>query len=180
MGITIAPLAIRLVMTNACVRPALLLLLLGLLAGLFSGSPVGSPATLVLAQEAKPEPRPAGENLVVLRVNFRGNRKVEDDAIRVNLRTMPGTTLTQDLFMNLKSTVPELWNWLTGEVAEAEAEESVPFVGWVIRIIAIAGTTGDIVASEAEIVTNPFVISNTVSFTSSVTVARCQRSPCLP
>jgi hypothetical protein len=40
----------------------------------------------------------------------------------------------------------------------------------VIRIVAIAGTTADIVTSEAEIATNPFVISNTVSFTNSVTV----------
>jgi hypothetical protein len=79
-------------------------------------------------------------------------------------------SLTQDLFMNLKSTIPELWEWLTGQVAEAEAEASVPFVGWVIRILAIAGTTADLATSEAEIGTNPYVISNTVSFTNSVTV----------
>lgn len=79
-------------------------------------------------------------------------------------------TLTQDLFLNMKSTLPELWDWLVGEVAEAEAEESVPFVGWVIRILAIAGTTADMLTSEAEICTNPFQITNTVSFTNSVTV----------
>ncbi len=79
-------------------------------------------------------------------------------------------SLTQDLFFNLKSTIPELWDWLIGEVAEDEAEQSVPFIGWVIRIMAILGTTGDIVASEAEICTNPMTISNTVSFTNPVTV----------
>src|SRR5262249_28962075 len=31
-------------------------------------------------------------------------------------------TLTQDVFLNLKTTIPQLWDWLVGQVAEAEAE----------------------------------------------------------
>ena len=46
------------------------------------------------------------ESLEVGFVRFRGNRKVEDDAIRVNLRTTPGATLTQDL---LREDVRAIW-----------------------------------------------------------------------
>ncbi len=37
------------------------------------------------------------KSLHVFRVHFRGNRKVEDDAIKVTLRTQAGVTLTQDM-----------------------------------------------------------------------------------
>lgn len=81
------------------------------------------------------------------------------------------TSMLQDgLLWNLKWTLPELYAWITGKQSEEEAEESVPFVGWVIRIMALLGTTADIVTTSAEIATNPYVISNTVSFTNSVTV----------
>src|SRR5262249_22335967 len=56
------------------------------------------------------------------------------------------------------------------QLAGEEVAESTPFVGWVIRIMAILGTTADIVTTTAEIGTNPCVISNTVSFTNAVTV----------
>lgn len=80
--------------------------------------------------------------------------------------------LLQDVafYFNFSSTLPELWEWMGGQLAEAEAVESTPFVGWVMRIIAILGTAGDIQASLAEVCTNPLTISNTVSFTSDVTV----------
>jgi len=82
------------------------------------------------------------------------------------------TALLQDVAFNFNfaTTIPELWEWISGQEAEAEAIESTPFVGWVMRIIAILGTTGDIQASLAEICTNPMTISNTVSFTAPVTV----------
>lgn len=82
------------------------------------------------------------------------------------------TSLLQDVafYFNFESAIPELWNWMLEQEAEAEAIESTPFVGWVMRIIAILGTTGDIQASLAEICTNPATISNTVSFTAPVTV----------
>src|SRR5688572_15216506 len=42
------------------------------------------------APEAPPATAPAAPlSLKVLRVHFRGNRKVEDEAIKVNLRTQP-------------------------------------------------------------------------------------------
>lgn len=82
------------------------------------------------------------------------------------------SALTNDIFLyfNFSKSIPELWNWLLRQEAEVEAEESTPFVGWVVRIIAILGTVGDITASAAEIATNPTQISNLVSFTSSVKV----------
>jgi len=49
------------------------------------------------APESAPAAAPAAPNLRVVKVQFRGNRKVEDDAIRVNLKTAPGVTLTQEV-----------------------------------------------------------------------------------
>src|SRR3954453_15588775 len=74
---------------------------LGLLSLLLVGAAVG-PA---LAQAPAPKPASgappasiaAAPSLEVARVVFRGNRKVEDDALRVNLRTVPGSVLTQDM-----------------------------------------------------------------------------------
>jgi len=48
----------------------------------------------------------ADENLMVARVQFRGNRKVEDDAIRVNLRAVPGIILEQSI---LRDDVRAIW-----------------------------------------------------------------------
>lgn len=50
--------------------------------------------------------KPAELSLEVVRVHFRGNRKVEDDALRVNLRTVPGVILTQDM---LRDDVRTIW-----------------------------------------------------------------------
>ncbi|MCG5056363.1 MAG: outer membrane protein assembly factor BamA [Myxococcales bacterium] len=47
-----------------------------------------------------------GDSLDVAAVGFRGNRKVEDDAIRVNIRTAPGITLTQE---TLREDVRAIW-----------------------------------------------------------------------
>lgn len=52
------------------------------------------------------EPSRTGESLEVVRVQFRGNRKVEDDAIRVNLRTAPGITLNQTV---VRDDVRAIW-----------------------------------------------------------------------
>jgi outer membrane protein insertion porin family len=49
------------------------------------------------AAPADPTANMAEGALQVVRVVFRGNRKVEDDALRVNLRTVPGALLTRDL-----------------------------------------------------------------------------------
>ena len=42
----------------------------------------------------------------VVKISFRGNRKVEDDAIKVNLKTAPGVTLTQEM---LRDDVRAIW-----------------------------------------------------------------------
>ncbi len=65
------------------------------------------------AQTAAPSP-PAADpavasdalSLQVMRVLFRGNRKVEDDAMRVSLRTVPGVNLSQDM---LRDDVRSIW-----------------------------------------------------------------------
>ena len=45
-------------------------------------------------------------SLRVIKLQFRGNRKVEDDAIKVNLKTAPGVTLTQEM---LREDVRAIW-----------------------------------------------------------------------
>ncbi len=71
-----------------------------------------------------PEPAPAAEpaaptpaSFEVKKVVFRGNRKVEDDALRVNLRTVEGATLTADM---LREDVRSIWR--TGFFEDVQVE----------------------------------------------------------
>jgi outer membrane protein insertion porin family len=68
--------------------------------------------------------------LDVVRVHFRGNRKVEDDALKVNLKTKPGLVLSKEL---LQDDVRTLWRLgyfedVQVETAEAEGGLVVTFV----------------------------------------------------
>ncbi|MEF7616656.1 hypothetical protein V4F39_22270 [Aquincola sp. MAHUQ-54] len=74
------------------------------------------------------------------------------------------------LLIPLERFSPELWEWIVGEFSAEEIEEGVPFAGWVLRAVSIAGTGAAMLATTAEICANPMVISNTVSFTHTVTV----------
>ena len=69
-------------------------------------------------------------NLNVIRVHFRGNRKVEDDALRVNLKTKAGAVLSKEV---LEDDVRTLWRMgyfedVQVETAEAEGGVVVTFV----------------------------------------------------
>ncbi|RZT97996.1 hypothetical protein [Rivibacter subsaxonicus] len=72
------------------------------------------------------------------------------------------------LVIPMEELSPELWAWITGTFVSEEVEDSVPFVGWILRAVAVAGTIGAMVATTAEIAGNPIVISNTVSFKHSI------------
>jgi len=74
------------------------------------------------------------------------------------------------LLIPLERFSPELWAWIGEKFTAQEIEEGVPFSGWIMRAVSIAGTIGGMVATTAEIATNPMVIGNTVSFTHSVNV----------
>jgi outer membrane protein insertion porin family len=68
--------------------------------------------------------------LDVIRVHFRGNRKVEDDALRVNIKTKAGTVLSKQ---TLQDDVRTLWRMgyfedVQVETAEAEGGLVVTFV----------------------------------------------------
>ena len=76
-------------------------------------------------------------------------------------------SLAEVLFKGL---VPEITAWLTTVIAGEEVEDSIPFVGWALRIVTVVGTVGDMVAGVAEICTNPVVIDNIITFTNSVDV----------
>jgi outer membrane protein insertion porin family len=91
-----------------------------------AGAPTGdggvAPGENAAAAQAE---RPELLSLEVKRVQFRGNRKVEDDALRVNLRTVPGAQLTQDL---LREDVRAIWRMGFFEDVQVEAN---PFEGGV-------------------------------------------------
>jgi outer membrane protein insertion porin family len=77
-----------------------------------------TPAPAAPAAAPAPAPEAAPASLEVVRVGFRGNRKVEDDALKVNLRTVPGATLTQDL---LREDVKAIWRMGFFEDVRVEA-----------------------------------------------------------
>jgi outer membrane protein insertion porin family len=77
--------------------------------------------------KAAPAPTPS---LRVTKLQFRGNRKVEDDAIKINLKTAPGVTLTQD---TVREDVRTIWKMgyfedVQVEVSEGKAGTVVTFV----------------------------------------------------
>ncbi len=76
------------------------------------------PAADAKPADAKPsDAKPPEVSLEVLKVLFRGNRKVEDDALRVNLRTAPGAILGQDV---LRDDVRAIWRMGFFEDVEVE------------------------------------------------------------
>ncbi len=83
------------------------------------------------AADDEPEaPAAAAPTLKVGKLQFRGNRKVEDDAIKVNLKTAPGATLTQEI---VREDVHTIWKMgyfedVQVEVSDAGAETVVTFV----------------------------------------------------
>jgi outer membrane protein insertion porin family len=58
--------------------------------------------------------------LKVAKVQFRGNRKVEDDAIKVNLKVAPGVTLTQE---TLRDDVHTIWKMGYFDDVQVEVNE---------------------------------------------------------
>ena len=68
---------------------------------------------------AAPAQTAAAPNLIVKRVHFRGNRKVEDDAIRVVIKTKPGASINQEL---LRDDVRAIWK--TGFFEDVQVEST--------------------------------------------------------
>ncbi|HEV3032889.1 MAG TPA: outer membrane protein assembly factor BamA [Polyangia bacterium] len=62
-------------------------------------------------------PTPA---LKVAKIQFRGNRKVEDDAIKVNLKVAPGVTLTQEM---LRDDIHTIWKMGYFDDVQVEVNE---------------------------------------------------------
>ena len=65
-------------------------------------------------------------------------------------------------------TVTGMSDWFAEKEAEEQAEESIPFAGWALRIVTVVGTIADLHVSVAEICTLPVAIQNTVTFTNTV------------
>ncbi|HEY2903330.1 MAG TPA: POTRA domain-containing protein, partial [Polyangia bacterium] len=66
------------------------------------------------------EATPAVDTGKVVKLQFRGNRKVEDDAIKVNLKTKVGVTLTQEM---LRDDVRAIWKMGYFEDVQVEATD---------------------------------------------------------
>jgi outer membrane protein insertion porin family len=80
--------------------------------------------------DAPAAPAAPSTSLKVAKLQFRGNRKVEDDAIKVNLKTAPGVTLTQEV---LRDDVHTIWKMgyfedVQVEVTEGKSGSIVVFV----------------------------------------------------
>jgi outer membrane protein insertion porin family len=73
------------------------------------------------AGEESKEGTAAAPSLKVAKVQFRGNRKVEDDAIKVNLKTAPGVTLTQEM---LRDDVRAIWKMGYFEDVQVEVNDT--------------------------------------------------------
>jgi outer membrane protein insertion porin family len=69
---------------------------------------------------APPAPTTAASALKVAKLQFRGNRKVEDDAIKINLKATPGVTLTQEL---LRDDVHTIWKMGYFDDIQVEVQE---------------------------------------------------------
>jgi len=80
------------------------------------GNPKSDDAAGEGEAQAKPAPAP---NLTVKRVHFRGNRKVEDDAIRAVIKTKPGVVINQEL---LRDDVRAIWK--TGFFEDVQVEST--------------------------------------------------------
>jgi outer membrane protein insertion porin family len=80
--------------------------------------PVAAPAKVALP------------SLNIVRIHFRGNRKVEDDALRVNLRLKPGTTLSKDLLQDDVRTI-----WRLGYFEDVQVETTEGEGGLVVTFV---------------------------------------------
>ncbi|HEX2657147.1 MAG TPA: outer membrane protein assembly factor BamA, partial [Polyangia bacterium] len=85
-------------------------------------APVEAPAPIPAATEGdEDDDTPAaGPNLTVTRVHFRGNRKVEDDAIRAVIKTKPGLAVNQE---SLRDDVRAIWKMGFFEDVQVESTE---------------------------------------------------------
>src|SRR5262249_13075930 len=85
------------------------------------------PAAAADDDEAAETPPPAETppvampSMKVVRVLFRGNRKVEDDAIKGNLKARPGVSLTQEI---LRDDVRTIWKMGFFEDVQVESTET--------------------------------------------------------
>jgi len=81
-----------------------------------AGALLASPTVRAQGEAGTTTARPRVE-----RVQFRGNRKVEDDAIKVNLKTAPGVSLTQEI---LREDVHAIWKMGYFEDVQVEVNDT--------------------------------------------------------
>ncbi|MBL0213677.1 MAG: outer membrane protein assembly factor BamA [Myxococcales bacterium] len=116
----------------------LLVVLVGLqLLGTFHGAFAQPAPTPAPAPTPQPPPDPDNEALrlqgrAIERVQFRGNRKVEDDAIRVQLLSKPGTLLDA---AKLREDLRAMWKM--GFFADIDVEAEVSSLGGVTLTFAV-------------------------------------------
>lgn len=91
-------------------------------------------------------------------------------ALYGSIEALLAATVEEVIILISKGALPKITEWAAKKTGEEEAEDAVPFVGWVVRVVTLTGTLYDIAATSAEIHNNPLVIDNVISFTAPVAV----------
>jgi hypothetical protein len=93
-----------------------------------------------------------------------------DAATAGSFESLGAAMIEEAIILLTSGALPKVTEWLAKKQGEEEAEDAVPFVGWVVRIVTLLGTLADVATATTEIATNPMCIDNTVAFTASVDV----------
>ena len=105
---------------------------IGLAAGLPGGRVSRAIAQSQAAAGGPVTPGPAVQGRPIERVQFRGNRKVEDDAIRVNLLSKPGTLFDA---AKLREDIRAMWKM--GFFADVNVEAEIGTAGGLTLTFAV-------------------------------------------
>ncbi len=104
-----------------------------------SGPAEAAPADAKPGPDAKPDPDADAvepttptptPSLKVAKLQFRGNRKVEDDAIKINLKVAPGVTLSQEMLRDDVHTI-----WKMGYFEDVQVEVNDGHAGSVVVFV---------------------------------------------
>ena len=91
-------------------------------------------------------------------------------AMSGSLESLMASMTEEIIALIARGALPSVNAWVAKKMGEEEAEDAVPFMGWIVRTVTLRGTIGDMLLTTAEIGGNPPVIDNIISFTAPVTV----------
>ena len=95
---------------------------------------------------------------------------VHNAALYGSMESLLASMTEEIIILIARGGLPPLTEWVGKKMGEEEAEDAVPFMGWIVRTVSLRGTIGDMILTAAEICGNPPVIDNVISFTAPVAV----------